>query len=80
MVLLDPEIPMAAQRLIFEGAAGQWRVDGRDAGRGARVHWLPRPGRHVLELRPADADSGAATERLEFEVRAAPVPRPAKKS
>ena len=86
VVLLDPEIPMAAQRLIFEGAAGQWRVDGRDAGRGARVHWLPRPGRHVLELRPADADSGAATERLEFEVRAAPVPslkqttRPAKKS
>ncbi len=72
IVVLDPEIPPAAQQLVFEGAAGQWRVDGRVVGSGTRVRWLPRPGRHVLELRNAEAG-----ERVEFEVRAGQAARPA---
>ena len=73
VIVLDPDIPMAAQRLVFEGAAGRWRVDGREVGSGARVHWLPRPGRHVLERVSQDAE----VDRVEFEVRAAPPPRAA---
>jgi penicillin-binding protein 1C len=71
IVVLDPEIPMAAQRLVFEGAAGTWFVGGRAVGQGARVSWLPRPGRHVIELR-----SAGGRERVEIEVRAAPFRRP----
>ena len=75
VVVLDPEIPMAAQRLVFEGAAGAWFVGGRAVGQGARVSWLPRPGRHVIELR-----SAGSRERVEIEVRAAPPPAPALRS
>ena len=67
---LDPDIPRSAQRLVFEGAAGRWFVDGRAVGAGTRVSWLPLPGRHVLERRDADG-----SERVDFEVRAAPPPR-----
>jgi len=81
VVLLDPEIPPAAQRLVFEGAAGEWRLNGQPIGRGTRVSWLPRPGRHVLERRDAGAGgvggiggAGGAVDRVRFEVRAAPPP------
>jgi penicillin-binding protein 1C len=78
VVLLDPEIPSAAQRLVFEGAAGEWRLDGQWLGRGTRVSWSPRPGRHVLERRDGAAGgNGGAVDRVRFEVRAAPGPRPA---
>ena len=78
VVLLDPDIPMAAQRLSFVGAPGQWSVNGRVVGRGGVVHWLPRPGRHVLEWRAAAAPAGATapSERGGLEVRAAPPPAP----
>ena len=69
VVVLDPEIPARAQHLLFEGAAGQWLLDGRVVGSGTRVHWLPRPGRHVLERRSAEGQ-----DRVTFEVRAAPPP------
>jgi len=39
------------------------------------VHWLPRPGRHVLERRDAEG-----SDHVEFEVRAAPPPRRAAKA
>ena len=71
VIVLDPDIPMRAQHLVFEGAAGRWSLDGREVGRGTRVHWLPRPGRHLLELQTPDA---AVADRVEFEVRAAPPP------
>jgi penicillin-binding protein 1C len=64
LVVLDPDIPAAAQRLVFEGEAGRWVLSGREVGRGARVQWLPRPGRHVLELHTA-----AAVHRQRLEVR-----------
>ncbi len=70
VVLLDPDIPMSAQRLRLAGASGRWHIDGREVGRGSAVNWLPRPGRHVLER-----VSEGATDRVEFEVRAAPPPR-----
>ncbi len=69
IVVLDPEIPPAAQRLVFEGAAGAWLVNGRPVGQGTRVNWLPRPGRHVVELR-----SAGGREQVQIEVRAAPPP------
>jgi penicillin-binding protein 1C len=73
VVLLDPEIPMAAQQMVFAGAAGRWQINGRPLGSGTSVHWLPRPGRHVLERR--DVGSAAtAPDRVVFEVRAAPPP------
>jgi penicillin-binding protein 1C len=70
VIVLDPDIPMNAQRLIFEGAPGRWQLDGQPLGQGAVLRWLPRPGRHVLER--TDAES---SDRVEFEVRAAPPPR-----
>lgn len=69
LIVLDPDIPMAAQRLVFEGEAGRWVLDGRELGRGARISWLPRPGRHVI-----DHHSAAGVQRVHFEVRAAPPP------
>ncbi len=75
VIVLDPEIPARAQHLVFEGAAGQWMVDGRVVGSGRQVHWLPRPGRHVLERRSAEG-----SDRVNFEVRAAPPPALRKKS
>jgi len=70
--VLDPDIPKAAQHLVFEGAAGLWRLNGRELGRGARQVWLPRPGRHVLELQ---GEAAGALHRVSFEVRAALPPR-----
>ncbi|MDP1648708.1 MAG: penicillin-binding protein 1C [Rubrivivax sp.] len=74
VVLLDPDIPMAAQRLSFVGAPGRWSVNGRVVGRGGVVHWLPRPGRFVLEWRSVAAGDAQVSERASFEVRAAPPP------
>lgn len=70
IVVLDPEIPMASQRLVFEGQAGRWFIGGRWVGSGTTVHWLPQPGRHVLERRSAEG-----VDRVIFEVRAAPARR-----
>jgi penicillin-binding protein 1C len=69
VIVLDPEIPQAAQRLVFQGAPGQWLLNGRMVGQGARVDWLLRPGRHVLERRDS-----LGQDRVVFEVRAAPAP------
>jgi len=64
VIVIDPDIPPAQQRLVFEGAPGRWLVDGRAVGSGALVSWLPRPGRHRLERQ---GDGGV--DRVEFEVR-----------
>jgi penicillin-binding protein 1C len=69
-IVLDPDIPMSAQRLVFEGAPGLWRLNGQPIGQGAVLRWLPRPGRHVLERTDAHA-----SDRVAFEVRAALAPR-----
>jgi len=74
VVLLDPDIPMAVQQLAFVGAPGQWRLNGRAVGTGGIVHWLPRPGRHVLERRWSVEGTDTGVDRVVFEVRAAPRP------
>jgi len=79
VLLLDPDIPMTAQRMAFVGAPGQWRLNGRALGAGSVVHWLPRPGRHVLERLPASGGADAGVDRVAFEVRAAPPPAAARR-
>jgi penicillin-binding protein 1C len=76
---LDPDIPAARQRIVFERVSGSstgsvWRLDGKPMGHGERVHWLPWPGRHLLEL--VDA-RGASVDAVHFEVRGATARRPA---
>ena len=66
----DPDMPPAAQRIIFEGEAGTWVLDGKHLGRGATWQWAPRPGRHALRLIGRD---GAEVERVGFEVGGAGV-------
>jgi penicillin-binding protein 1C len=70
VLVLDPEIPPAVQRLVLRGARGEWWLDGQRLGRGTRFEWPLRPGVHLLERRDA-----AGTDRVRFEVRAAPPPR-----
>ncbi len=70
---LDPDIPAARQRIVFERANGAstrsvWRLDGKLLGHAERVLWLPWPGQHVLEL--ADAE-GKRVDAVHFEVRGA---------
>ena len=67
---LDPDIPPAVQRLVFEGQPGTWVLDGRRLGTGASVSWSPWPGRHRLSLLAAD---GRELQRVHFEVRGAGV-------
>ncbi len=69
---LDPDIPLVAQRITFEGEPGDWVLDGRVLGQGPRLRWLPRPGRHELQLRTRD---GRTLESVRFIVR--PLVRPA---
>ena len=64
IVVLDPDIPPALQRLVFRGAAGRWSVDGQPVGEGERVVWKPMPGRHRLER-----TGGGSADAVQFEVR-----------
>jgi penicillin-binding protein 1C len=73
VLALDPDIPPAAQRLVLtadgRGAAGAtWRVGGREVGRGERVAWMPRPGRHEITLAGRD---GTTLASVRVEVRGA---------
>jgi penicillin-binding protein 1C len=73
IIALDPDIPVGAQRVVFEAApatAGfRWRLDGALLGEGdarGRFDWRPSRGRHTLELENAD---GRALSTAAFEVR-----------
>ena len=71
IIALDPDIPPAHQRLQFEATGGarlRWRIDGKAAGQGARLAWLPWPGRHRVELLDA---RGQLQDSLQIEVRGA---------
>lgn len=64
---LDPDIPPQVQRIVFDGEAGQWWLNGQRLGDGPRLAWAPRPGRHRLSLR-----RGTQTlAEVRFEVRGA---------
>lgn len=74
VLAMDPDIPLARQRLRFTGPSGQWWVDGRPLGRGEQLWWTLAPGRHVVEIRGAQ---GRTLDRLAFEVRPGIGPGPA---
>jgi penicillin-binding protein 1C len=70
---LDPDIPARVQRIVFEGAAGEWWLDGKRLGpsTAAGWPWAPWPGHHVLELKN---DTGQRVlAQVRFEVRGAVV-------
>jgi penicillin-binding protein 1C len=55
ILALDPDIPSARQRVVFEAASAQatfrWMLDGVRIGTAAEPFlWEPRPGRHTLTL------------------------------
>ena len=52
------------------GTALRWRIDGRPAGQGAALAWLPWPGRHRVELLDAQ---GQVQDSVQIEVRGAGV-------
>lgn len=67
---IDPDMPAAAQRIVLEGEAGSWWMDGKALGQGERLHWAPWPGRHELKLTGRD---GVLLQVVRFEVRGAEV-------
>ncbi len=70
---LDPDMPLAVQRVTFEGEAGTWLVNGRRVGQGRVVRWLPVPGRHQVSL--VDV-SGRVIQRVRVDVRGLRLARP----
>jgi len=72
IVALDPDIPPANQRLHLRADRddARWLLDGKPLAQGARVQWLPWPGRHTLQL--ADA-RGQVSDEIRLEVRGAGV-------
>ena len=70
---LDPDMPLAVQRVTFEGEAGIWLVNGRRVGQGRVVRWLPVPGRHQISLIDV---SGRVIQRVGVEVRGLLLARP----
>ena len=76
IIALDPDIPPKRQRVSFqaEAQAGeqsiQWLIDGKKFARGYQAHWLPWPGRHVVQV--ADAQ-GTVLDEIRLEVRGAGV-------
>ena len=72
VIALDPDIPPTRQRLQFTATrdAVQWRLDGKPLGRGARVPWLPWPGRHVVQIIDAQ---GQVLDEVRLDVRGAGV-------
>ena len=71
IVALDPDIPPARQRLVFQAAPAipglRWRLDERAlAASGASVAWPPEAGRHTLVL---EDHAGHPLSIVGFEVR-----------
>ena len=73
IIALDPDIPPANQQLRLEASAGvptdlHWFIDEQPVGQGARVGWMPLPGRHTITLRDA---RGGVLDVRRIEVRGA---------
>ena len=76
VIAVDPDIPEAAQRVVFKAAPAaeglRFRLDGVDVPRGSRqghADWSPASGRHVLTL---EDSSGRMLSSVAFEVRGNP--------
>ncbi len=76
VLAMDPDIPLARQRLALRGPRGQWWIDGKLAGQGERITWALAPGRHVVELR----DGTTLLDRIRFEVRPGVGPGPGRQA
>ena len=77
VIALDPDIPVGAQRVVFEAspalAGSRWRLDGTtlsDSDARGRADWTPASGRHTLTLEDSD---GVPLSTVSFEVRGASV-------
>ena len=73
IIALDPDIPPANQQLRLEASHGtstelRWFIDDQPVGQGARVGWMPLPGRHTITLRDA---RGGVLDVRRIEVRGA---------
>lgn len=73
VIALDPDIPPANQQLRLEASHGTptelyWFIDDQPVGQGARVGWIPLPGRHTITLRDA---RGGVLDARRIEVRGA---------
>lgn len=76
IVALDPDIPPANQRVVFRAWASDsgikgdlaWRINGAEAVQTEELLWMPRPGRHQVELLGKD---GKALDRVTVIVRGA---------
>lgn len=71
IIALDPDIPMARQRLVFEAQASQsdlrWVLDGKNFAFATQPQlWTPLSGKHILSL--VDMD-GHPLDTIRFEVR-----------
>lgn len=69
ILALDPDIPPARQRMPLRAEGGEhlrWFIGEQEVGRGTRAAWLPRPGRHVVQLRGTD---GSVLDQRRIEVR-----------
>ncbi len=69
-IALDPDIPPARQRVMFEtemkSVAWRWVLDGVEVGRAASFLWEPKPGRHTLALYD---EGGSPVDSVSFLVR-----------
>lgn len=70
-IAIDPDIPTAGQRVVFEARASsersRWILDGRVLGPAGRIFlWPPAPGAHTLSI--AD-QSGRLRDSIGFSVR-----------
>src|SRR6202046_5607608 len=75
IIALDPDIPAAAQRVVFEASRGardsQWILDGRAlAPVSGTLLWTPSPGAHTLCIA---RDSEHALQTIEFVGRGASI-------
>ena len=73
IIALDPDIPPANQQLQLQASHGtstelHWFIDDQPVGQGARVGWMPLPGRHTITLRDA---RGGVLDVRRIEVRGA---------
>lgn len=72
IIALDPDIPPSHQRVRFTatGTGIRWLVDGKAFATGASAHWLPWPGRHLVQITDA---RGCVLDTIQLEVRGAGV-------
>ena len=75
ILALDPDIPPRHQRLTLQASPGhqppatlRWSINRHPLARGPQAQWLPRPGRHTIQLHNAQ---GQLQDQRHIEVRGA---------